>query len=61
LGIKKGLPYGNPFEYIFQTKTGLPYDFSLSHHQLLFNALVIICATNMEIVFPKSKGNDKFG
>jgi hypothetical protein len=46
--------------YIFLTKTGLPYDYSLSH-QLLFNTLIIICATNMEIVFPKSKQNDKFG
>lgn len=24
------------------TKTGLPYDYSLSHHQLLFNTLVIV-------------------
>ena len=40
-------------------KTELPYDFSLSHHQLLFNAItVVIYAANMEIVFPKSKQND---
>jgi len=39
----------------------LPYDFSLSHHQLLFNIITLnYYATNMEIVFPKSKQNDKF-
>ncbi|MDB4919183.1 MAG: hypothetical protein JWQ54_1166 [Mucilaginibacter sp.] len=38
----------------------LPYDYSLSHHQLLFIAFIIICATNMEIVFTKSKQNDIF-
>jgi len=37
----------------------LPYDLSLSHHQLLF-IVFIIYATNMEIVFPKSKQNDIF-
>jgi len=58
---KKGSPYGNPSVYIFQTKTGLPYDYSLSHHQLLFNIVFIVCGTNMEIVFSKSKQNDKFG
>jgi len=38
----------------------LPYDLSLSHHQVLFIALIIIYGTNMEIVFPKSKQNDNF-
>jgi len=38
----------------------LPYDYSLSHHQLLFINLIIIYGTNMEIVFPKSKQNDIF-
>jgi hypothetical protein len=33
----------------------LPYEFSLSHHQLLFNALISIYMANMEILFPKSK------
>jgi len=33
----------------------LPYDLSLSHHQLLFIALAFICyATNMEILFRKA-------
>ena len=37
----------------------LPYDYSLSHHQLLFNVFTCYyCATNMEIVFPKSKQNE---
>jgi len=59
--IKKGLPYGNPSEYyVKKQKTELPYDYSLSHHQLLFNAIIFICCTNMEIVFTKSKQNDKF-
>jgi hypothetical protein len=35
-------------------KTELPYDYSLSHHQLLFNAFIFIYATNMEIVFIKT-------
>jgi hypothetical protein len=39
---------------------GLPYDLSLSHHQLLFNAFIVIYATNMEIVFTKTKQNDNF-
>jgi len=38
----------------------LPYDLALSHHQLLFNAFMFIYATNMEIVFSKSKQNDIF-
>jgi hypothetical protein len=38
----------------------LPYDYSLSHHQLLFIVLISFYATNMEIVFPKSKENDIF-
>jgi len=52
---KKGLPYGNPLKYHFGNNMGLPYDYSLSHHQLLFKALLLICAANMEIVLPKSK------
>lgn len=32
----------------------LPYDYSLSHHQLLFNAFIIVCGTNMEIFFLKA-------
>jgi hypothetical protein len=35
-------------------KTELPHDYSLSHHQLLFNAFIFICGTNMEIVFIKT-------
>ena len=47
--------------YIFKKqKMRLPYDISLSHHQLLFNAFTIICEANMEIVFTKSKHNDIF-
>ena len=38
----------------------LPYDLALSHHQLLFFVVNIICAANMEIVFTKSKENDIF-
>lgn len=38
----------------------LPYECSLSHHQLLFIAFIIIYATNIEIVFTKSKQNDIF-
>jgi hypothetical protein len=38
----------------------LPYDFALSHHQLLFTVFKLFYATNMEIVFPKSKQNDIF-
>ena len=38
----------------------LPYDLSFSHHQLLFIVIIIIYATNMEIVFTKSKQNDIF-
>ncbi|HEY8782312.1 MAG TPA: hypothetical protein VIM16_11880 [Mucilaginibacter sp.] len=43
---------------ILKNKNGLPYDYSLSHHQLLF--ITFIYATNMEIVFTKSKQNDIF-
>ncbi|MDB5131112.1 MAG: hypothetical protein JWR02_861 [Mucilaginibacter sp.] len=39
---------------------GLPYDLSLSHHQLLFIAFIMFYATNMEIVFTKTKQNDIF-
>jgi len=35
----------------------LPYDFPLSHHQLLFIDFNIIYSTNMEILFTKSKRN----
>lgn len=38
----------------------LPYEFSLSHHQLLFNAFIFFCMANMEILFTKSKQNDNF-
>ena len=38
----------------------LPYDQSLSHHQLLFSIFIVIYGTNMEIVFSKSKQNDIF-
>ena len=38
----------------------LPYDLSFSHHQLLFNVFINVYATNMEIVFTKSKQNDIF-
>ncbi len=38
----------------------LPYDYSLSHHQLLFIIFIVVYGTNMEIVFPKSKQNDIF-
>ncbi|ASU34982.1 hypothetical protein MuYL_3097 [Mucilaginibacter xinganensis] len=41
-------------------KMELPYDYSLSHHQLLFIVFIVVCATNMEIVFTKSKQNDIF-
>ena len=33
----------------------LPYEFSLSHHQLLFNVFIIICKANMEILLTKNK------
>lgn len=33
---------------------GLPYDYSLNHHQLVF-ILTFICSTKMEIFFTKSK------
>jgi hypothetical protein len=39
-------------------KMELPYDLSLSHHQLLFNVIIVISATNMEILFTKSKQNE---
>jgi len=52
---QKGLPNGNPLKYHYGNNTGLPYDFALSHHQLLFKPLIFIQATNMEIVLPKSK------
>ena len=45
---------------IKKTKMELPYDYSLSHHQLLFVTFIIIVDANMEIVFPKSKQNDIF-
>ncbi|MDB5017369.1 MAG: hypothetical protein JWQ84_2201 [Mucilaginibacter sp.] len=32
----------------------LPYDYSLSHHQLLFIVFIIIYGTNMEIFFLKA-------
>jgi hypothetical protein len=32
----------------------LPYDYPLSHHQLLFTVFIIIYATNMEIFFQKA-------
>jgi hypothetical protein len=39
----------------------LPYEFSLSHHQLLFNVFnFIFVKANMEILFTKSKQNDIF-
>jgi len=38
----------------------LPYDYPLSHHQLLFIVFIINYGTNMEIVFPKNKQNDIF-
>ncbi len=42
-GYKKRVTkYGNPSEYFEKTKMELPYDLSLSHHQLLFNVLIII-------------------
>jgi len=33
---------GNPSEYFEKTKMELPYDYSLSHHQLLFIVFTII-------------------
>ena len=45
---------------ILKNKNGMPYDYPLSHHQLLFTVLIIIYGTNMEIVFSKSKQNDIF-
>jgi hypothetical protein len=39
----------------------LPYEFSLSHHQLLFNIFTsFLLSANMEIVFAKSKHYDIF-
>jgi hypothetical protein len=38
----------------------LPHDLSLSHHQLLFNTIAFIYATNMEILFSKSKQNLRY-
>jgi len=59
---RKRVTAWQPFSNMLKKqKMELPYDFSLSHHQLLFNIITLnYYATNMEIVFPKSKQNDKF-
>lgn len=38
----------------------LPYDYSLSHHQLLFIVFIIILWHKYGNFFPKSKQNDIF-
>jgi hypothetical protein len=38
----------------------LPYDYSLSHHQLLFNAFIIVLWHKYGDFFSKSKQNDIF-
>jgi len=54
-GAKKRVAkHGNPSEYVKKTKMELPYDYPLSHHQLLFTVFIIICGTNMEIFFLKA-------
>jgi hypothetical protein len=54
-GAKKRVTiYGNPSEYLKKQNMELPYDYPLSHHQLLFTVFIIIYATNMEIFFQKA-------
>jgi hypothetical protein len=38
----------------------LPYDYSLSHHQLLFNFIIVVCCHKYGNSFYKNKQNDKF-
>jgi hypothetical protein len=45
--------------YILKTKMELPYDYSLSHHQLLFNIFICLCGKYGNI-FSKNKQNDIF-
>jgi hypothetical protein len=49
---KEGYRFGNPRVYILDETMELPYDYSLSHHQLLFN-VCISYGTNMEIFILK--------
>lgn len=42
------------------TNMELPYDLSLSHHQLLFNAIAFILYSKYVNSFSKNKQNDKF-
>ena len=43
-----------------KTNMELPYDYSLSHHQLLFNFIIVICWHKYGNSFYKNKQNDKF-
>lgn len=45
---------------MLKTKTVLPYDYPLSHHQLMFCIFTIIYSANMRIFFSKCKQNDIF-
>jgi len=54
LQTKKGYREATLFN-IIDNNMGMPYDYSLSHHQLLFKLVLIICATNMNIVLSKCK------
>ncbi|HAL83824.1 MAG TPA: hypothetical protein DCO83_17600 [Mucilaginibacter sp.] len=51
---KRAAIHGNPSEYVKKTKMELPYDYPLSHHQLLFIVFIVIYGTNMEIFFLKA-------
>ena len=48
------------FEYIFKTNMELPYDYSLSHHQLLFNFIIVTCWHKYVNSFYKNKQNSTF-
>lgn len=39
---------------ILKNKNGVAYDYSLSHHQLLFNVFIFVSRANMEIFFLKA-------
>ena len=47
------------FVYVKKTNMELPYDLSLSHHQLLFNAIAFILCSKYGNSFSKNKQNKK--
>ena len=51
---QKRVTVRQPFQISFINNIGLPHDYSFSHHHLLFKPLMLIYATNMEIVFIKT-------